>query len=307
MSNDVIDHATTNSRFFASGAIVDISAYMDVMPSTGIVQMPFWNDNDTAAQVAHNGVNLTVEKLTQGQDKAPVLSRAKVLGSTDLAAALKGEDPVAAIEEILNRYWTREYDRIAAQNLVAQLSTVATGASMSANTVDISGLTGAAAVIDSSAMIDAGAPLGDADENLSLVVMHSDTRRKLEKLDLVEDVPDSEGKVIKQYRGKVVVTTDRFAPDTGVYSTFFLGRGAMGYSKGTPKVPVETLREPLLNGGEDALINRIIAAFHLRGVAFTGTPAGETATDTELQTATNWGRVWTAKNIFVTCLKHKNS
>ena len=305
MAQDVINASIENSRFFQSGAVANMTDALEAVPSKGKVLMPFWNDLSGVSQLAHNGVNLTVGSVTQGQDEAAVLSRAGVWGSEDLAAAFKGEDPVAFIENRASNWWANELDRVAAQNLLAALATVVSGASMAANVNDISGLTGTADVIDDSAMIDTAGLLGDKDEDLSLVIMHSAVRRKLEKLNVVEDFVPSEGaKAIKLYRGRSIITTDRLAPASGKYKTIFVGAGAIGFFEGQPKKPTEIHREPLLNGGEEAFVSRRIFGIHPRGIAFAATPAGNCATDAELATAANWERVWTAQNIKIAVLIH---
>ena len=111
-SADVINRATETSAFFSSGIMEDITAYLDVMPSKGTVEMPFWNDLSGDSEVAHGGADLTQNKITQGLDKAAVLSRGKGYGAHDLSAALKGEDPLGVIANLFGDYWAREWDRI---------------------------------------------------------------------------------------------------------------------------------------------------------------------------------------------------
>lgn len=304
MAADVLNIATTNSRVFASGAVADVTNQLEVIPSKGKVIMPFWNDLDGASQPTHHGVDLTVNAVTQGQDEAAVLARGKAFGAEDLAAAFKGADPVQFIEQRFGDYWAREFDRVAVQNILAALATTVSGASMAANVLDISGLTGNADVLTDSAMIDAAGLLGDQDDALAAVLMHSNVRRFLQKLDVVEDFVPSEGsKTIRRYRGRDIIETDRLTATSGAYPIIFVGTGAVAYARGTPKKAAEVHREPLLNGGEEAAITRHIFTLHPRGIAFAATPAGNTATDAELATAANWERVWTAKNVRMTILK----
>lgn len=304
-SQDVLNRATDTSVFFNSGVVSDVSNEIEVMPSKGVVLMPFWNDLSGASQPTHNGVDLVVNAVTQGQDKAAVLARGKAFGSEDLAGALKASDPVDFILSRFGDYWGREYDRIALQNVLAAIATTVSGASMVANVFDISALSGTASVVSASSMIDAQGVLGDFAENFKMIAMHSAFERKLQKLDLIDDTPDSEGLPLKSYRGRRVIVTDRLAPTGGVYPTLFLGAGAIGYARGAPKKPEEIHREPLLNGGEEAAITRAIFAMHPRGIAFTGSIAGQTATDAELATSAKWSRAWSAKNIAIGLFKSK--
>jgi hypothetical protein len=305
MREVVLNRATERSFFFNSGVI-------DRIPDLGInghsptVYMPYWNDLTGNSQPAHNGVNLTVDAITEGREKAAVLSRAKAFGSQDLARALNADDPIDLIESQLGDYWAREFDRIGVQNVLAAMATTVSGSSMAANVNTINTLSGAAGVIDDSAMIDTAGKLGDADTELAITIMHSDVRRKLQKAGVVTSVkPAEEAATIEVYRDRRVISTDRLAPAAGVYTTLFVGVGAMAYSAGTPEVPQEIFREPTTNGGQSAIITRQLFVMHPKGISFEGTPAGETAIDSELSTAANWQRRWNAKNIRITALKHR--
>lgn len=302
LAGDITDKSVESSKFFNSGAVAVLPG-VDILPTQGTTRMPFWNDLSGSSQPTHNGVNLTVNGVTQGHDRAAVLARGKAWGSEDLAAAFKGDDPIGFITGRVGEYWGREKDRIAVQNLMAALATTASGASMAANVLNIGSLTGAPGIVDDDAMIDAAGLLGDMDDDLSLVLMHSNVRRFLEKANVVEDYVPSEGKVIKVYRQREVISHDRLTATANVYPIIFVGRGAFGYADAAPKKPTAITRDELTNGGQEAFVSRQLFTMHPRGIAFTGDPAGQTPTDAELATASNWSRKWTAKNIKITILK----
>lgn len=304
-TQDVFNRAVETSKVFSSGAVQDITAQMPVAPSEGNVKMPFWNDLSGNSQLAHSGVNLTVGKIDQGQDIATVLSRAAVFGAHDLSAALKGDDPVSVIEQLFGDYWGREFDRITVQNVIAAMGTTVSGASMAANVLNIGGLSGAAAVVDGEAMIDAAGLLGEFEDRLTLVAMHSAMERHLRKQGLIDVELDENRLPIRTYQGRQVIVTDRLTATSSVYPIIFFGPGAVGYAQGAPKVPVEKTRDALTNGGQEALVQRKLFALHPRGIKFAATPAGETATDAELATSANWARVWTAQNVRIAVLKGK--
>lgn len=305
-AQDSFNRAVETSKTFSSGAVEDITAQMPVAPSEGNVKMPFWNDLSGNSQLAHTGVDLTVGKINQGQDIATVLSRAAVFGAHDLSAALKGEDPVTVIANLFGDYWGREFDRITIQNVLAAMATTASGASMAANVYNIGGASGAAAYMDAYSMIDAAGLLGEFEDRLTLVAMHSAVERNFRKQGLIDELVLPEAKLpIKTYQGKPLIVTDRLTASASVYPVIFFGPGAVGFAQGTPKVQEETYRSPLTNGGQEALIQRKLFALHPRGIAFTATLAGETATDAELATAANWGRKWTAQNVRMVVHKGK--
>lgn len=301
-AQDVFNRSVETSKVFASGAVVDVTAQLQVTPSEGNIKMPFWNDLSGASQVAHSGVNLTVGAINQGQDIATVLSRAAVFGAHDLSAAMKGEDPVDVIEGMYGEYWGREFDRITVQNIIAATSTTVSGYSFAANVLNISGLSGAAAYVDSESMIDAAGLLGEHEDRLTMLIMHSAVERNLRKQGLIDVERGEDRTPIRTYQGRPVIVSDRLTPSTGNYPILFVGAGAVAYAGATPKVSEEVARDALTNGGQEALVQRKLFTLHPRGIAFRGTPAGETATDAELATATNWGRVWTAQNVRI--VKH---
>lgn len=304
-SSDSFNRSVESSRFFASGAIQDISSLIEMFPSTGMLNMPFWNDLTGNSQVAHSGVDLTVGKLDQGKDIATILSRAQVFGAHDLSAAMKDEDPVSVIEGLFGAYWGREWDRIAVQNAIAALATTVSGGSMAANVLNIGGLSGAAAYVDGEAMIDAAGLLGEFEDRLTGVAMHSAVERNLRKQGLIDTELDENRRPIRTYQGRPVAVSDRLTATASVYPIVFFGEGAIGFAQGAPKVPEEITRDALTNGGQEALVQRKLFVMHPRGIAFTGDPAGETATDAELATAANWTRKWTAQNVRLAVLKAK--
>jgi hypothetical protein len=55
------------------------------------------------------------------------------------------------------------------------------------------------------------------------------------------------------------------------------------------------------------LINRRRYILHPRGVKFTSVAcAADSPTNAELETQTNWVRVWEAKNVRIVCITHNN-
>jgi hypothetical protein len=101
---------------------------------------------------------------------------------------------------------------------------------------------------------------------------------------------------------------DILGPDSGgVYDTFLFGPGAVGYGEGSPKVPSETGRAPLTNGGQEYLVSRRHFVLHPRGIRWTpvsGVPAKKTPSDVELANEANWTRVYQPQNIRIVRFRH---
>src|SRR4029077_7412522 len=84
--------STQKSELFQSGIITDLSRVIDAEIEGKTVNMPFFNDLDASdsEQVLDASTDLTVSKISTGQDVAVKLLRGKAFGSTDLAADLAG-------------------------------------------------------------------------------------------------------------------------------------------------------------------------------------------------------------------------
>lgn len=300
----VIERTAERSVLFTSGIVASV-ADLDMTGKGGkLVQMPFWQDLGGDDQLLDDETDLTVEKINAAKDVAVLHARALVYGGTDLSAALAGDDPLRAVADLTADKWSRRMQALLIATLGGSMSAV------SANVFDISGLSGAAANFDGEAFIDALGRLGDQEMGLTGIAVHSATYRSMKKQDLIDFLPDSEGKAtIPQYQGKTVIVDDTMpVASGGVYTTYLFGPGAIGYGEGSPKVPSESDREALKNGGEDYLISRRHFVLHPRGIAWTpqgGVPVKATPSNTEVADVGNWTRKYEQKNIRIVQFKHK--
>lgn len=291
------------SALFQSGIVAPVPDL--TVPNGGsLIQMPYWEDLAGDDQVLDTNTDLTVGKIEAEQDAAVVLGRALVYGATDLSGALAGDDPMGAIGDLVAAKWNRRMQQV----LINVLNGATNSTLMAGNVFDISALVGNAAVIDGESMVDAGGALGDAESQLTAVAMHSATERVLRKQGLIDYLPDDEGKpTIVMYQGKRVVIDDGMPVSSGVYTTYMFGPGAVGYGEGSPKVPVETSREALKNGGEEYLIQRRHFVLHPRGIRWTPDQPidKDTPSNAELADDANWTRAWENKAIRIVAFKHR--
>src|SRR5215472_18133709 len=92
--------------------------------------------------------------------------------------------------------------------------------------------TTAATKLNGATFVDACAKLGDAADKLTAVAMHSATEAALKKLDLIDFLPDSEGKPsLATFQGRRVVVDDSLPTRAGttdgtVYTSYLFGQGA---------------------------------------------------------------------------------
>lgn len=303
----VIERTAELSALWQAGIVSTVS---DISLGGGgsTVQMPFWQDLAGDDQVLDDSTDLTVEKISAAKDVAVVNGRALVYGATDLSGALAGDDPMRAIGDLIAGKWARQMQKVVISVLNGAMGALG---DESKNTLDISGLSGAASILDGDAFIDALGTLGDAESKIQAIAVHSATHRLMKKQGLIETIPPEDGKEeISLYQGKRVIIDDGMPVDTGKYTTYLFGAGAIGYAEGSPKVPSEVQREALKNGGEEYLVTRRHFVLHPRGVKWnpgSGVPAKDTPSNTELATKANWTRVYENKNIRIVRLVHRVS
>ena len=302
----VIERTAELSAFYQSG-IIARNPELDRLASSGgkLVNMPFWEDLTGADEVLSDKTALTVGKITAAQDVAALLARGRAWSVNDLAKALSGDDPMAAIGDLVAAYWARRFQAILIKTLDGVFGNNAT--EMNTNQHDISSNPAAKDddVISAKTAVDAIYKLGDNADKLTGFAMHSATVAKLAKDDLIEYIKPSEGAAeVPYFLGKRVVVDDGLPNADGVYTTYIFGAGAFGWGEGGAPVPTETARDAL--SGDDILVNRRHFILHPRGVAFQNKQvSGATPSNTELANYLNWKRVYEAKNVRIVQFKHK--
>lgn len=299
----VIERTAELSAFYQSGVVVN-NPELDKLASSGgrLINMPYWNDLTGEDEVLSDTESLGTDKIVAGQDVAVLLMRGKAWKSNDLAKALSGDDPMRAIGDLVAAYWARRQQVTLISTLKGVFATA--GTKMATNTHDISGLTGNEAAFTGENFLDASYKLGDAEERLTAISVHSMVYASLRKQNLIEYMLDSNNAKIPTYMGKRVIVDDGMPKDGDVFTSYIFGAGAVGLGNGAAPVPTETDRDSL--AGDDILINRQHFLLHPRGVKFTDkSVAGSSPTNAELGTGTNWERVYEPKNVRIVQFKHK--
>ena len=210
------------------------------------------------------------------------MNRNQSWSSMDLAAALIGTDPMNSIASRVGAYWTRRLQKafvatmtgVFADNAAAPAGTEHVQNDM---TVDIKGASYSAGVTDFSAeaFIDACLTMGDSAEDIIGLMVHSVVYGRMQKNNLIDFIPDSEGRVvIPTFLGRAVVVDDGMPASGGVYETWLFGPGVVRMGVGTPKVPTEVQRHPGAGngGGQEVLWNRVEWCLHPVGHKYAGTP-----------------------------------
>lgn len=118
---------------------------------------------------------------------------------------------MGAIAEKLGGKWAYNLQKV----LIKSLEGVFAAESMATQVKDISAEDGNLGIVSAEALIDAIYLLGDNYDQLSGLAMHSAVMQKLAKLNLIDYLPDSEGKPgLPTYMGKTVIVDDGIAPST---------------------------------------------------------------------------------------------
>jgi hypothetical protein len=301
------------SRLVQSGALQRDAAIDALLAGGGLTfNVPSYVDLDnTDERVSTEDAHMSY--VTPGADDpdpenieaiteiAVRLNRNQSWSSNDLTADLAGTDPMAAIANRVAYYWTRRLQKL--------FIAVATGvfADNTANdagdyTNDISG----GAFIDgvtnfsAEAYIDARITMGDSQDALGLVFVHSVVYGRMQKNNLIEFIPDSEGRVnIPTFQGSIVVVDDGMPNAAGVYESWLFGQGALHFGVGQSKVATAVVRHEGAGngGGQETLYNRVVWCMHPVGHSYIGVapPNGgptNASTAPNLADDASWDRVY---------------
>lgn len=303
----------TKSNLITSGVLVpdpQLDSFLDggglVFNSPSFKDLP---DEDENISSDDETVLAVPGKIQTATEKQVRLSRNKSWSDMDLATALAGADPMAAVISRVDAYKRRRLQNAfiaTVKGVFADNAAAPTGSEHIINdlTVDISGSTFEDGVTNFSAeaTIDAKVTMGDSMSELGLMLVHSVVFARMQKNNLIDFTPDSNGVYnIASFNGMDVVIDDSMPAASGVFETWIFGRGAFRLGQGVPSVPLESIRVPAAGngGGQDTLHHRWEWIIHPEGCAYVGTPpnGGPTnaATTNNLANAGSWARSFTER------------
>jgi hypothetical protein len=272
-----------------------------------IAELPFWNDLDGSVEVNYSDDNptnsATPQKIVQGEQIARKAFVNQGWQAADLASELAmGGTAMDAIRAKVDRYFSRQWQRrlVASANGILADNVANDSGDM---TVDVAAEAVASQTADTKfnrdVFTEAVYTMGDAATSLSAIAVHSAIMAQMVKNDDIVYIPDSQGRLtIPTYMGLHVIVDDGMTVTAGTtdgfkYTSVIFGSGAFGYGVGAPETPVEVDREAAQGngGGIETLWVRNTWILHPFGFQATGTPAGESFTNTELALATSFDRV----------------
>ena len=303
------------SRLISSGLLVRSPAIDAMLAGGGLTfQVPGWLDlTNTAENVSSDddGTSSTPLKTSAAKEIAVRMSCNQSWSDMDLTAALAGSDPMESIAQRVGYYWARRLQAAVIalmKGVFADNAAAPSGSEHVQNDmiVDVSGVSYSAGVTDFNAesFIDACTTMGDSADDIVAIAVHSVVYSRMQKNNLIDFIPDSEGRVnIPTFLGRTVIVDDGMPVSSGVYTSWLFGRGALQLGVGSPDVPTETIRVPAAGngGGQETLHNRVEWCIHPTGNKYAGTAASggpsNAATSNNLAHAGSWQRVYAERKM----------
>ena len=262
-----------------------------------------WNDlsNDDPVLANDNPASvITPQKVDTFKHQYVRQINAQAWSSAMLTAELAGSDPMMRIVSRVSDYWARYFNRLAISTITGVINdNIANdgGDMVYSAGVGVGGATPSAA-ISATAILEAKQTLGDAAEQLSIIIMHSRLYTNLQSANLITFIPNSRGEInIPTYLGYRVVVADTMpATSSGghvYYTSYLCAPGVLGWGESPVAEPVATEKyQAQGNGmGVEALFTRRQFALHPYGFSWTDSSIATTfPTRTEIETAANWDR-----------------
>lgn len=252
----------------------------------------------------------TPKKITGGEQIAVKIMRNQSWSSMDLAAALHNPDPVAAIRSRIASYWARRFQACAISVLKGVLADNVANDSGDM-LYDHAASSATDKTIAGDAIINATVTMGDRLNDLDCIAMHSIQYATLQKKQLIVYLRDGDANInFPAYLGRRVVVDDGL-PVTGAgteldpfkYLAVLFKSGTLRMGFGTPKTPMEVQRVPDAGNGEGQEIIYSRQHFILHPAGFKYKASAGNPTNTVLETATTWDRVFARKQVPVAFLR----
>lgn len=301
------------TAFFQAGILNTgdprIQAILDA-PSP-VAAIPYWNPID--ANVEPNYSNDVYEDVAVPRSVNTGLQMGRIaylnegFSAMSLVKAITQVDPLAYVASVIDNYWMRQAQR----RLIAScLGIYNDNAALPEADRDM--ITNPGTGFTADAFIDASAQMGDWLDSLGVAAMHRQVYTQMQKANLIDFVPDSDGKTrIPFYQGSRVVVDDGM-PIIGAAGArqslvILFAPGAIGYAMSLPENSQEFERQASRGngGGVDTLWTRRDMIVHPLGYSFLGTTITGNGTETrpasaswaDLALATNWERKLERKHV----------
>ena len=318
---DLFNNAWTSEKdpvstaLLESGAMVEDSQIANLISNgSNYYSLPFYKDIE-GNEVNYDGAtNITTDPTEGGQQNGVVYGRAKGWESTTFVKDFTTADPMRNILNRIQKFRAKKtqarligiLDAILAisgnndwakhtKNIASSTSTIT-----DANKIALTSLRDLA--------VEAN---GDGADDYALAIMHSVVANRLSQFNVLEyfKYNDPRGQELDVKVGKsgnmIVLVCDEVPHATGSdsgameYTTYCLGREALGYADAPVEHPSELNRDPATNGGVDKLYTRYRETIHPYGFSFAMANLPVSVTDAQLATTANWSLVYNPKNVYI--------
>ena len=305
-----------------SGVAVSDAVFDAIASGAGTkANIPFFKDiTDDADAIQVENSAPTDGQITTGTQIAPILNRVTSNAVTALSGQVSGEDPAGAITDqiVARRMKQRQttllsvlrgaFDGTGAKDAAAELS------ENRLEYFDESGLDATADQTFSADLFITGkALLGELADELAggALWIHPNVLATLEIADkesFKDGVESGLPFTVRTYRGVPIFVSSQLrrngTTNGSVYETYLLARGIV--AKGEKPQVSGPINSPVLDVASfnitvDAAKNNLTMydrtrfVMHLNGMKYVGTPAGQSATNTELATAADWDFVYSSE------------
>lgn len=328
------ERQATFPSLFLSGAVVRSDFFDGIASGAGTsVNVPFLKDiTDQGDEIqVENTAPLTDNGQPGDVQNFPLLNRVTKNSVGALVAQVSGVDPMASIIDQLTMRRLKQRQTTLVAMLRGLFGTGATAANAAGclSGVRLGGTTAEPFIenglnatsdnlIDPDKFIDTSALMGELENDLKggFIFMHTNVKARLRKLDrlnfrtlkLASELPFT----IDSYMEIPIVTSNalvRAGANGGyVYDTYMVTQGVVGYGE---KPQMGDVRDAASlqyfldrDKNNDLIWDRTRLLLGVNGTKWVGNPAGQSATNAELQTAANWNLVFqTANRVGVTCIR----
>ena len=288
------------ARIFQSGLAVTngiISSFLNGGGTT--VNLPMWTDLSGAENISSDDSDSDATPINVGalSDVAIRHNRNQGWTAADLVAAFAGDDPLKMVVDRVSTYWANRMDQMMVNTIEGIMAdNIANDSGDMVEDISQGDGTG---TITAESIIDTALTMGDADDRLAAIVMHSNNYAALARLNLIDFIPDARGEVrFPSYLGYNVIRDDDCFLVNGRQHVYLMARNSLAWGEATARVPVEVERHPEQGdgGGVEELWTRRQFCMHPYGFAWlSASMAGLSPTNAELALSANWNRVATER------------
>lgn len=292
-----------NTALVQSGALVEDSHINSLIQGGGdLYTIPFYGllDYEVAPANYDGRTDIPIQTLSAASQTGVVYGRAQAWGAHQFAADFTAANPMQAMAVRAAKYW-RNYKQ---KTMLGITEAGLSNTKMAAHVLTKTELT--------ETTLDDGCEeiFGDHANQIALAIMHSSVaqfykdKQRVEFLKYTDPNGITRSLDIYEINGiNVAVLNDGLkisgSGESGnKYATYLFAYGSLRSGSAPVTNPVEFGRDPLKNGGEDFLINRLRETIHPDGMSFSKPKTGytESPTDAQLADKANWAPAYSDVN-----------